>query len=84
MINLNDFPKNQNVFQLSNYMILPTLGDRLCLEGSAYWNDVLYNEGKIVIKKKPKKRYFPNQWRNEPVQIFFFDYEYDFKNIYRY
>lgn len=65
-------------------MILPTLGDRLCLEGSAYWNDVLYNEGKIVIKKNPKKRYFPNQWRNEPVQIFFFDYEYDFKNIYRY
>lgn len=65
-------------------MILPTLGDRLCLEGSAYWNDVLYNEGKIVIKKTPKKRYFPNQWRNEPVQIFFLDYEYDFKNIYRY
>lgn len=67
-------------------MILPTLGDRLCLEGSAYWNDILYNEGKIVIChiKKTKKRYFPNQRRNEPVQIFFLDYEYDFKNIYRY
>lgn len=54
-------------------MILPTLGDRLCLEGSAYWNDILYNEGKIVIChiKKTKKRYFPNQRRNEPVQIFF-------------
>lgn len=55
-------------------MILPTLGDRLCLEGSAYWNDILYNEGKIVIyhiKTKQKKRYFPNQRRNEPVQIFF-------------
>lgn len=54
-------------------MIVPTLGDRLCLEGSAYWNDILYNEGKIVIChiKKTKKRYFPNQRRNEPVQIFF-------------
>lgn len=61
-------------------MIVPTLGDRLCLEGSAYWNDILYNEGKIVIChiKKTKKRYFPNQRRNEPVQIFFLDYEYDF------
>lgn len=39
-------------------MIVHTLGDRLCLEGSAYWNDILYNEGKIVIyhiKKKQKK-----------------------------
>lgn len=54
-------------------MIVHTLGDRLCLEGSAYWNDILYNEGKIVIChiKKTKKRYFPNQRRNEPVQIFF-------------
>lgn len=42
-------------------MILPTLGDRLCLEGSAYWNDILYNEGKIVIChiKKTKKKIFP-------------------------
>lgn len=42
-------------------MILPTLGDRLCLEGSAYLNDILYNEGKIVIChiKKTKKKIFP-------------------------
>lgn len=65
-------------------MIVPTLGDRLCLEGSAYWNDILYNEGKIVIChiKKTKKRYFPNQRINEPVQIFFLDYEYEFKNVF--
>lgn len=81
------FQRIEIVIQLNNYMIVHTLGDRLCLEGSAYWNDILYNEGKIVIyhiKKKTKKRYFPNQRRNEPVQIFFLDYEYDFKNIYRY
>lgn len=42
-------------------MIVPTLGDRLCLEGSAYWNDILYNEGKIVIYhiRKTKKKIFP-------------------------
>lgn len=30
-------------------MILPTLGDRLCLEGSAYWNVICH------IKKNKKK-----------------------------
>lgn len=67
-------------------MILFILGDRFCLEGFVYWNDILYNEGKIVICyiKKIKKRYFFNQRRNEFVQIFFLDYEYDFKNIYWY
>lgn len=53
-------------------MIVPTLGDRLCLEGSAYWNDILYNEGKIVIYhiRKTKKKIFPYEEMN--LYRFFF------------
>lgn len=46
MINLNDFPKNQNCNLIEQLNDTAYFRRQTLLEGSAYWNDILYNEEK--------------------------------------